>query len=283
MSDNSLTGSAEQETVQTGTEGTEKQVTETTEAKAEETKTADAEQPDKASADQSTDAPKPKRKSADERIAELTAKAHAARRMAADKDRQIQHLNDRLKSLETPAPRETDFQTFDQFQAAQVAHSVKQASKADRETDIKIATDEVKSAQSEAQAAQREAFLERASDFAERTPDFEQKTSDPTLPITTVMADEIHGSDKGPEIAYFLANNRAEAARIARLTDPREVARAIGRIEGRIGTPPPKKITTAPAPVKAVATGSGSKAGFDAHSASLSDMEAHLKRTGVLS
>lgn len=283
--DNSLTGSAEQETVQTGTtetvaaETTEKTTTET---KADDGKAADAETSKKDDADQPNDDQKPRKKGAQERIAELTAKAHAAKRVARDKDREIASLQERLKKFETPAPKEADFKTFDEFQAAQTAHHVRQATKEDREFEVKSASDTAKRAEADAQEALKEVFATRAEDFAERVPDYHQKVADPSLPITVEMANEIHASDKGPEIAYFLANNRAEAARIAALTDPREVARAIGRIEGRIGTPPPKKVTAAPAPVKAVATGSGSKQGFNPASASLDDMRDHLKRTGVL-
>jgi hypothetical protein len=284
--DNTLASSAEQ-TAQTGTseavtETTGKPVTETTEAKAEETTAADAETSKKDDADQPSDEPKPKRKGAQERIAELTAKAHAAKRIAADKDRVIQRLEERVKTLEAGPPRENDYKSFEEFEAAKATYHVKQATKEDREADIKIASDEAKSAQSDAQAALEEIFHERAQDFADRVPDYFQKVSDNSLPITVGMRDEIHASEKGPEIAYFLANNRAEAARIARLTDSREIARAIGRIEGRLGTPPPKKVTTAPAPVKAVATGSGSKRGFDPRTASVDDVRAELKRAGVI-
>ena len=56
---------------------------------------------------------------------------------------------------------------------------------------------------------------------------------DPTLPITPAMREVILDSDAGPEIAYWLANNREQAERIARLP-PHLAALEMGRIEGRM-------------------------------------------------
>jgi hypothetical protein len=46
-------------------------------------------------------------------------------------------------------------------------------------------------------------------------PDYDVVVRDPSLPITPLMADVIRESEKGPEIAYYLATNRSELAQIA--------------------------------------------------------------------
>lgn len=77
-------------------------------------------------------------------------------------------------------------------------------------------------------------FVERQRAFAKATPDFEAKVlQDPTLPITEGMRDVIVDSDSGPELAYYLAQNRGVAEQIARL--PAHLAALeLGRIEGRL-------------------------------------------------
>lgn len=77
-------------------------------------------------------------------------------------------------------------------------------------------------------------FAERQREFVKTTPDFEDKVlRDPTLPITETMRDVIVDSESGPEIAYYLANNRQAAEAIARL--PTHLAALeMGRIEGRL-------------------------------------------------
>lgn len=100
-----------------------------------------------------------------------------------------------------------------------------------------------------------ESFATRQAEFAKSTPDFEDKVlRDPTLPITTGMRDVIIDSPNGPELAYWLATNRAEAEKIARLP-PHLAALEMGRIEGRIevqkaakAAAPRPSVTKAPPP-----------------------------------
>jgi len=79
-----------------------------------------------------------------------------------------------------------------------------------------------------------EAFAARQQAFVKATPDFEARVlQDPTLPITEAMRDVIVDSDNGPEIAYYLAQNRDAAEAISRL--PTHLAALeMGRIEGRL-------------------------------------------------
>lgn len=72
--------------------------------------------------------------------------------------------------------------------------------------------------------------------------------------ITDAMKQAIFEADRGPEVAYFLAQNPAEAERIAKLS-PVAAVRAIGKIEDGL-TPKAKaapttkpKVSSAPAPI----------------------------------
>ena len=230
-----------------------------------------------------TAAEKPKRKSrAKERINELTGRARSAEREVESKSRELERLNERLKSYEGAQPKEADFETHEEYMAALTAHQVKQANKKEREADAKEATDAIKDAELDALRLAKSAFDERADDFAETATDYYSVVTDTNPPLGLEAAKQVVRSDKGPEIAYFLAKNPKEMKRLAGFHNPMDVAREIGRIEGRLTAPAPKRVTTAPDPVGAVAKGSGSQSEFDAEKATPAEMESYLKQKGVL-
>lgn len=130
------------------------------------------------------------------------------------------------------------------YQAALIEHATKQA-----ESIV-----ERRLAEADRQRAEQtrvESFATRQAEFAKSNPDFEDKVlRDPTLPITEGMRDVIIDSPSGPELAYWLATNRAEAEKIARLP-PHLAALEMGRIEGRIEA---QKAIKATAPAKPAVT-----------------------------
>lgn len=78
------------------------------------------------------------------------------------------------------------------------------------------------------------------------------------------MGEALMDSEKGPEIAYYLASNREEAERIATL-NPVAAIRAIGAIEAKLSTPPPApkpkpKVSSAPEPITPVSKPSATRA-----------------------
>jgi len=90
--------------------------------------------------------------------------------------------------------------------------------------------------------------------------DIDVVLNDPSLPVSDVGARFIAESEKGPQVAYFLAQNRAEAARIASL-DPLTQAFELGRIEQRINAAPSaRRVSQAPAPVPRVTGGANAGA-----------------------
>ncbi len=135
--------------------------------------------------------------------------------------------------------------------------------------------------QQEAQRAQTAKVSKLVEEGGRRFPDFEERVlSDATLPITPAMVDAIAESESGADVAYWLANNRDEAARIARLS-PAAAAREIGRLEARIERErEAASVSKAPAPVQTVA-GSNNRpaAKFDVLKASDDDLAAWLAKT----
>lgn len=102
------------------------------------------------------------------------------------------------------------------------------------------------------QRERKDTFVKREKDFATKHTDYEELTRDPSLPITKTMVELVEETENGPGVLYYLANNRDEAAHIARM-DERSAARAIGRIESKLEgpvkpAPPPKPVSKAPPP-----------------------------------
>ena len=97
-----------------------------------------------------------------------------------------------------------------------------------------------------------EAYHEREEEARTKYDDFEQVAYNPSLKITTVMAQAIQASDAGPDVAYYLGSNPKETDRISRLS-PILQAKEIGRIEAKIANDVPvKRTTSAPAPISPV-------------------------------
>ena len=89
-------------------------------------------------------------------------------------------------------------------------------------------------------------WKQKADEFAKSKPDFYELINDPTLPITSEMAQAVQESEIGPELADHLARNREVAEQVARLSGS-QLALALGRIEGRLMAQ--KEIAARPAPV----------------------------------
>lgn len=123
-----------------------------------------------------------------------------------------------------------------------------------------------------AEVATMEAKYERnVATRVEKYPDYHDKVTkgadEGKFPVSAVMALGIKHSDFGPDVAYYLATNVAEATRIAGLGEL-EQAKEFGRLEYRFeqeAKPAAKtetsapKATKAPEPPKNLARGAGGK------------------------
>jgi hypothetical protein len=109
-----------------------------------------------------------------------------------------------------------------------------------------------------------ESYAEREESARDKYEDFEQVVYNPSLRVTTVMAQTIQASDIGPDIAYYLGSNPKEADRIARMT-PFLQAKEIGKLEAKLADNPPvvRKQTKAPDPIAPVASNRSSAPKFD--------------------
>lgn len=101
-----------------------------------------------------------------------------------------------------------------------------------------------------------EAFGYRETIARERFPDYDAVTRNPGVRITNEMAEVIRDLDAGPDIAYHLGKNPAEAARIAALSPARQAVE-LGKLEVTVtATKPLPKQPPAPVqPVSGIAAG----------------------------
>jgi len=184
---------------------------------------------------------KPNRKTAKERISELST-------IRRDQEREIAALKaklERTQKLERPDP--SKYEDADEYTSALAAYKIRTSEAGDIEASVKDVE------QRSAQVAV-EAFNERLMDFMPNAPDFETVANNPLLlsKLTPTMAKEMLDSDYGPQVQYYLGKNPREAANIASMS-PSQQIRAIGRLEAQVSRPVQKRVTQAPAPIKPIA------------------------------
>ena len=212
--------------------------------------------------------PERPRQKASERIGELYGRMKSAERERDAAIAEVQRLR------QPPVSREQfDQLSFDEQQREIVRQTLREERAAEIEQSARIRHEE-------AETLRAQQYQDRLAAAREAIPDIDTKLSDPTLPITEHAARIIAESEKGPQMAYWLANNRAEAERIARLA-PSQQAFELGRIEARINAAPQaRKVSKAPAPVQTIGAGA-SPGGKDPSSMSMSEYIAWRKAGGA--
>jgi hypothetical protein len=189
----------------------------------------------------------PPKKTAQDRIDELTrarreAEREAAhwRRIAQDGAPRQQEQPAQPKAAEEPNPADYQYGEADPRYIRELARHearqefAEQAKARDRDTHVRSV---------------EQTWQSRQAAFAKDHPDFHE-VFDRDWPCSPAMADAIKTSDDGAAVAYHLAQNPDEARRIAALT-PLAQVRELGRLEAKLtssatSTPQPKIISTAP-------------------------------------
>lgn len=193
----------------------------------------------------------------------------------------------RLAALESEVARLRGAQApdFSQIQdpteelAERTAWKVRQQTAAEAEARLKEQKD---AATAETTAKLAAAWMEAVEDARERIKDFDSVVTDKT-PIHARAAPFIVESDKSAEIAYWLGKNPkdAEALYSKFESQPAQALIELGRIEARLSAPEPKRVSTAPKPAKTL-NGGASPLSFDGSKAGVGDMQAWLKKAGVI-
>jgi hypothetical protein len=198
--------------------------------------------------------PKPKRPSTHQRhkrqvqylsgrVAELEA-ALEGRSAPADRQRATE-------SDDTKPPKEEDFKgDYLAFERALNAWNIEQA--VDKGVQRKVdqaRRDELRRQEAQARAEAIEAHTERMDEARGRITDFDQvMRSAGDVKVSPALADEILDSEKSALLQYYLAKNPDKVRELNSLSG-RELAREIGRLEGRVHLPKPKTATGASPPL----------------------------------
>lgn len=199
------------------------------------------------------------RRSAQERISQLTAQRNEAIAKAKAAEDRFKELQERLSKPLDPDLEFTDPATFNQ----EILNRTLDA------RDAEQAQRDYRAAYEAKILAHANALLTKADSLADELPDFRQVV-DETLPITDFAISFLGEHEHGPQVAYYLGKNRAEAARIYNLSEGQQGA-ALERLASRVGAKPAKRVTKAPPPARAI-TGGGSQASMSPHDASVADI-----------
>ena len=193
----------------------------------------------------------------------------------------------RLAALESEVARLRGAQApdFSQIQdpteelAERTAWKVRQQTAAEAEARLKEQKD---AATAETSAKLAAAWTEAVEDARERIKDFDSVVTDKT-PIHARAVPFIVESDKSAEIAYWLGKHPKDAEDLYSKfeSQPAQALIELGRIEARLSAPEPKRVSTAPKPAKTL-NGGASPLSFDGSKAGVGDMQAWLKKAGVI-
>lgn len=245
----------------------------------------------------STDEPTEKPKRADggfqRRINRLTAdyreaqaKAQAAEARAAELERKLTTPASAGDNEPKP-PRLEDFRSYEEYERADRQFIADKATR-DAEKRFKAAESEREAkANREAQAKRiseakarfeksAEAVSEHYEDFAEVMDDMWRGRIEVIRRNDAVAQYLIEESDRGPELAYHLANNQADADRIGKLS-PLAQVRELVKLEASLPKPN-ATATKAPPPPKQV----GSRGGPDAKDPEKMTIEEMRRATGTV-
>jgi hypothetical protein len=202
--------------------------------------------PDEGAADED----KPRKQSTSERYRrKISAQAGVIERMQAE----LEAIKQKTGQDGTDEPKASDYAQGEwdpEFIAEKAAYkAAKKISDTLSERDRLSAADKAAATRQEI----LQDFEDRTASFKVLTPDFDDKVASlvKTLPngFAPHVAEELFESEVGPALLYQLASDPRKAAELNAMS-PREVAREIGRLEGKTSLPNPKKQTSAPPPLK---------------------------------
>lgn len=216
---------------------------------------------------------RPKR-SARDRINELTKRAHEA-------EREVQRMREaanRPPPESSSKPDPATFQSYDEYVEALADWKSEQ-----RVTAVLKQRDEqrTRDAESAAVEAKAQAWHERQGAFREVTPDYDAVVGKSSVQVAPHVVDALLDSDSGPDLAYHLAKHPETVKRINALP-PLAAARELGRIEASLSTPAaPREKPASKAPVPITPARSSAPASVNLATANMDQYIAARRKQGA--
>lgn len=174
-------------------------------------------------------------------------------RQRYERDARIAELEAQL-AAHKPQPKDPQPQDFDDLETYLEA-------KAEHIAGMKMSQTQQVAAQEAIRQEKAQGFNQRADELRKSAPDFDQAIAAvPAVLMKPEMVDVILDIDEGPQVAYHLATNLHECARIASLPERQQALELLKLAAKLAARPEPKRVTSAPEPVKPIkAQGSTSK------------------------
>lgn len=205
---------------------------------------ADDESPDQDDSDdadgEEQEKPKPKRRrdnrlaNARARNAELEAQLAAMQQVAQ-------------QPAEEVAPKQTDFATYEEFNAATASFNARAATRAEMQ---RIAQEANQGIQAQRVAQIETEWTAKEDAAREKHDDYDEVTRADGLLVSTHMKQALQTADEGAEVAYWLGKHPDEAARIARAPTPAASVFELGKLAAKVARRPSPKLPGQPDPVK---------------------------------
>lgn len=215
------------------------------------------------------------------RIDELTRARHQAER-----DRDYWRQQAEARQAPPAAPNPDDYASDEDYQQALLDHRIESGINRQLSTEAKQRAEQ---ADQQANSVRDQTYAERMRATAARIPDFAEVVGKSNLDVSQALVDALKDSEYGPDIAYQLAKNPAEAARLSAM-DVRTLDRTLGRMEADIAktTPaaaapaaPAARTTNAPAPARTGAPAGAAPANTDPSKMSQADFEVWARANGA--
>jgi hypothetical protein len=204
-----------------------------------------ADKPEAETGDESED--KPHKLSRNQR---LQRKAARLAGVVAEQAARLEELEKKSTAgLTDDAPKEADYNgDYTAYLTDLAAH------KAANKISAKIDERDKRSETEKLNASRQEAyddFEDRVEKVRGQIPDYDSKLKalfDSVGQLAPHVVEELHESDKGPELLYSLASQPHKVAELNRMS-ARDAAREIGRLEAKVSLPQAKRQTQAAAPL----------------------------------
>lgn len=146
------------------------------------------------------------------------------------------------------APTREQFGSYEEFLEAKAVHAASKAAKDETAKALREKTERETQQKADAErSAQLKSWNEKVDSARGEYDDFEDVTANSDVVCTPAMSQAIVESEHGGRLAYFLAKNPEEAARISKLSPTKQIA-AIVSLEEKV-TRPAKAPSKAPPPI----------------------------------
>ena len=181
------------------------------------------------------------------------------RKRAQEAERRVAYLEGLAEGSRAQAPAAVQaesitapvFENFETYEEYELAKESYLETKIEQRLTAKFQRNQ----QVQAQQEGLKTFEQRVEKAAEADPTIYDIRHDPTLPVSTVMAQILHSSEAAGQLLKWIDGNRTEASKIANM-DPIQAAIAMSKVEAQIlyspKPVPPKRVSSAPDPIPTV-------------------------------